>query len=433
MNNPLTTVFTARRNPLSRRLMLAVWILLALLPIGLFGVDLIIDYSEMLVPCQGVPGVFADCNFGAITTAEASVLTSWGLTMRAYAVTVIGGAIFAFLVYLALAGLILWRQGSSWLGLTVSLALIIIPFVMYSGSRDFGAINPDLFWPGVVASILGTAVMLVFLYLVPNGRFSPRWAYIPLIFTLLFDIILTLEVNGVVSLSAPAFSLVNIALIALILFGGGLQVYRYVRDSNAVERQQTKWIIFALVIFVLAIMAWVLVFGGALNIPAGRSRLLANLGGTIFTDYIALPLLPVAIAIAILRYKLWDIDLIINKTLVYGLLSGLLAFVYFGLVLLFQRVFDLVSSQQSPVVIVISTLVIAALFVPLRQRVQTFIDRRFFRKKYDAQQVLAQFSLTARDETNLDALQAELLRVVEETIQPEQITFWLKSVNARND
>jgi len=433
MNNALTTVFTARRNPLSRRLMLAVWVLLALLPIGLFGVDVFIDYSEMLAPCEGVPGVFADCNFGAITPAEVSVLTSWGLTMRAYAITVTSGAIFAFLVYLALAGLILWRQGSSWLGLTVSLALIIIPFVMYSGSRDFGAINPDLFWPGVAASILGTVIMLVFLYLVPNGRFSPRWAYIPLIFTLLFDIVLTLELNGLISLSAPALSLVNTILITLVLFGGSLQVYRYLRDSTAVERQQTKWIIFAIVIFVSAIMAWVLVFGGALTIPAGRSRLLANLGGTIFTDFLALPLLPVAIAIAILRYKLWDIDLIINKTLVYGLLSGLLAFVYFGLVILLQSVFDLVSSQQSPVVIVISTLVIAALFAPLRRRVQGFIDRRFFRKKYDAQQVLARFSQTARDETNLDTLQAELLRVVQETMQPEQITLWLKSVNARND
>jgi len=433
MNNALTTDFAARRNPVLYRLVLAVWVLVALLHIVLFSVDVFIDYSEMLVPCIGVPGVFADCNFGAITPAEVSELTSWGLTMQAYAVAMTSGAVFTFLVYLALAGLILWRQGSTWLGLTVSLALIVIPFAMFSASRDFGAINPILFWPGVAASILGTAIMLVFLYLVPNGRFSPRWAFIPLICTLLFVSFLTLEINGLVSFSAPVLSLVNITIISLVLFGGGLQVYRYARDSNAVERQQTKWIIFAIVIFVSAIMAWVLVFGGALAIPAGRPRLLANLGGMIFTDYLALPLLPVAITIAILRYKLWGIDVIIRRTAIYLLLSGLLALVYFGLVILLQSLFDLVSSQQSPVVIVISTLVIAALFAPLRRRVQAFIDRRFFRKKYDAQQVLAQFSLTARDEINLDALQAELLRVVQETMQPEQITFWLNSVNARND
>ena len=173
MNNALNNVFRARRNSVSHRLVLAVCVLVALLHIVLVGVDVVIEYSEMLAPCVGVPGV-ADCNFATITPAEVSVLTSWGLTTRAYAVTVTSGAVFTFLVYLALAGLILWRQGSSWLGLTVSLALIVIPFSMYSASRDFGAINPILFWPGVVASILGTAIILVFLYLMPNGRFSPR-------------------------------------------------------------------------------------------------------------------------------------------------------------------------------------------------------------------------------------------------------------------
>ena len=426
MNNALNAVSTTRRNLVSHRLLLTVWVLVALLQITLFGLDVVTDYSEMLVPCVGVPGVFDDCNFAAITPAEVSILTSWGLSLRTYAVTMISGAVFTFLVYLALAGLILWRQGSSKLGLTVSLALIVIPFTMFAASRDFGALNPILIWPGIAASILGTAIMLVFLYLVPNGRFSPRWAYISLILTLLFDILLTLEVNGLVSFSAPVFSLVTTILVALILFGGSLQVYRYVRDSNAVERQQTKWIIFAIVIFVSAIMAWVLVFGGALTIPAGRPRLLANLGGTIFTDFLALPLLPVAITIAILRYKLWGIDVIIRRTLVYLLLSGLLALVYFGLVILLQSLFDFFSSQQSPVVIVISTFVIAALFAPLRRRVQAFIDRRFFREKYDAQQVLAQFAQTARDEVSMDVLAAELSRVVQVTMQPERISVWFK-------
>ncbi len=118
--------------------------------------------------------------------------------------------------------------------------------------------------------------------------------------------------------------------------------------------------------------------------------------------------------------------MIIRKTLVYAMLTGLLALVYFGLVVLLQNVFESASGQQSPIAIVISTLVIAALFAPLRQRVQGVIDRRFFRKKYDAQQVLAQFAQTARDETDRNVLTAELVQVVQETMQPERVSIWLK-------
>ena len=155
-------------------------------------------------------------------------------------------------------------------------------------------------------------------------------------------------------------------------------------------------------------------FLGDGEILTNRSRLLY---GIVFSGSIFLYL---AVGLAILRYRLYDIDVIIRKTLVYALLSGLLALVYFGSVVLLQTVIGRAADEQSPLVIVISTLLIAALFAPLRQRVQAFIDRRFFRKKYDAQQVLAQFAQTARDEVSMEALTAELTRVVQETMQPER-------------
>jgi hypothetical protein len=143
---------------------------------------------------------------------------------------------------------------------------------------------------------------------------------------------------------------------------------------------------------------------------------------------------PAAIAIAILRYHLWDIELIIRRTLQYSLLTGLLALVYFGSVVLGQRLAGaLTGPGESPLVVVVSTLLIAALFNPLRRRVQAFIDRRFYRQKYDAIQTLAAFTQAARDETRLDALVPALLQVVQESMQPEQAWLWLRMPQTRSD
>jgi hypothetical protein len=142
---------------------------------------------------------------------------------------------------------------------------------------------------------------------------------------------------------------------------------------------------------------------------------------------LTLSAIPAAIAIAILRYRLWDIDLVIHRTLVYSILTGLLALTYFGAVLVLQNVFRVLTGQeQNSLAAVLSTLGIAALFVPLRSRVQRAIDRRFFRNKYDAARALGGFAASARDETNLESLSAQLVRVVDDTMQPENVTLWLR-------
>jgi hypothetical protein len=218
--------------------------------------------------------------------------------------------------------------------------------------------------------------------------------------------------------NGPILILWGIGLVTIVSASVVSLFLRY-RLAQDVERAQIKWLLFAGAFFVVFYaLTFFLTNPDDPWLDNGLNNLLFTLSILAF---------PVSIAIAIFRYRLYDIDVIIRKTLVYSLVTVLLALVYFGSVILLQRLVSaLTGIEQSPLAVVVSTLAIAALFTPLRRRIQDAVDRRFYRKKYDAQQVLAQFALTARDETDLDALTVELARVVEETLRPERVGVWLK-------
>ena len=329
---------TSQLNRTVRWFALAVWVLFVLTHVLIFVVDSVFDFADMQLPCMGALGASGACNMLAISPAEVAVLSSWGLTMRAYAWAMLAPPVILLLVYWLLGGLILWRQGTNWFGLTVSLVLIIYPISMVSGVPDGLRIFPAMFFFLNAVAVLGSVITLVFfLYLLPNGRFSPQWAYIPLVCTVLLYIVFQLGFeNNLIGLPPQAQSLLITILMILLFLGGGLQIYRYRRDSNAIERQQTKWVLFGILADIFAIFVWFLIFSPALTIPAGQPQLMAYLGGWFFINSFLLLILPVSITIAILRYNLWGIDVIIRKTLVYLLLSGLLALVYFGMVILLQ-------------------------------------------------------------------------------------------------
>ncbi|MDQ3496451.1 MAG: hypothetical protein M3514_02805 [Actinomycetota bacterium] len=280
----------------------------------------------------------------------------------------------------------------------------------------------------------GAALLLFFLPIYfPDGILvSPRWRWLAragLVFSVggaVYSAFSPWEIQdrGIVNpLGIEALRRVSdllgpfvfVLLLALLFASAASLVVRF-RRSGSVERQQIKWLAFA----ALAIPIWFLI---SAPIEAASRTLFA-----VMDALIVFTLIPVAAGIAILRYRLYDIDVVINRTLVYGALTAILVVVYFGGVATTQASFRaLTDQQQQPqLAIVVSTLVIAALFNPLRWRIQGFIDRRFYRSKYDARKTLEEFGARLRDETDLDSLSEDLVGVVREAVRPAQVSLWLR-------
>ena len=389
------------------------------------------------------------CSFGALVHLVLWVLQQNSPISLYDWVEALGWGLAIPMVFSTLAALIIMRQPGNrvgWLMMLVALVAVNpIPSILGSQSAPPTTFTPGLWlltwldswsWIPVIFPIF-----LIPLHF-PTGRPpSPRWNWVNwlaigmwLVFAMFVAFIDTMgPLNGSWTLPNPIGFIPTQAADGpvLVIWGIGLvtmvsasvaSLFVRFRCAQAGERQQIKWLLYAGAVFVVVY---------TLTYFLSESEFQSSgWGGLLFV--LSILAIPAAIAIAILRYRLYDIDVIIRKTLVYTALTVLLALVYFEGVVLLQRLFgSLTGVAQSPLAVVISTLVIAALFTPLRRRIQDVIDRRFYRKKYDAQQVLAQFALTARDETDLDALTAELARVVQETLQPERVSVWLSQQTVR--
>lgn len=263
----------------------------------------------------------------------------------------------------------------------------------------------------------------------PNGHPpSPRWSWVVYLalglsafylFIVTFSVSLTATTTGwrvsnpigfLPDTFANAWGLPFSIGLALLTLGSVAALLVRYRGSAPVERQQIKWLLFACSLF------------------AAYYLLAPNATSGIWSFFFVLLMLtiPASIGMAILRYRLYDIDLIIRRTLVYSLLTALLGLLYFGSITVLQGIFSVLGGAQTTLITVISTLAIYALSNPLRRRVQNFIDRRFYRRKYDAEQVLAAFAASARSETDLERLIRDLLTGVQETVQPEVISLWVQ-------
>lgn len=352
-------------------------------------------------------------------------LEAIGITIDLYATYELSLSVASAMVYSVVSATIFWRRSDNWLALLTSLGLLTFGvFFSTDGPNALAEQYPEVWLPVNLLAFFGSISFILFFYLFPNGQFVPRWTRWILIVWTTHEIAYYFFPDSIFNINRSLPLLDFVASSSFLLIGVGSQIYRYRHVSGTVQRQQTKWVVFGMVSATLG------AFGFAL--PLKISPTLAQFATpyALALEAVAqgfLLLIPLSIGVAVLRHRLWDIDILINRTLVYGVLTSCLALVYVFSVVTLQEVFRTLASQESDLATIASTLMVAILFRPLRRRVQGFIDRRFCRRKYNATQILAAFSARLRDEVNLDNLIDDLVEVVQETFQPSHVSLWLRS------
>ena len=336
-----------------------------------------------------------------------------------------------------------------WLGLSFSLGSASEEYALYALVTEAGSLPgaKGMVW---LTSLFGGPIVfalfaLVFL-LFPDGRLpSRRWR--PVVWLELVAVVCLvawafepgpLGNLGLVRVSNPfgiqdaagllgTLGLVGLFMTLAVAVAGGISLVVRFRGARGVERQQIKWFAFSGVVFCAVFAA------GPFLWTLPQSPATAWIWPVLFLA--GASTIPAAVGIAILRHRLYDIDLLINRALVYGSLTATLLAGYFGGIVVLQRIFVVLIGERSTLAVVASTLLIAALFNPLRRRIQGFIDRRFYRRKYDAAKTLAAFTARLREETDLDALSDNLVGMASATMQPEHASLWLRpeTTDAKDD
>ncbi|HZU11346.1 MAG TPA: hypothetical protein VFB58_00760 [Chloroflexota bacterium] len=364
------------------------------------------------------------CQFGQVDPGEARVLRSLGLPINLYDYYDDALRILFEMSFIVVAALLIWRKPSDRMALVSAFALLLFGGISASADPKIPPMVPEpLSFLGNVLAGLGQAGFFALFYLFPAGRLVRRWLLVPLAAGLILQTLPSSPPpHGPL---ADLVGLIGLAIIAapfaIIIY---VQIYKYRRTSTPAQRQQTKWIVFGTAVAIIGF----LLTAALTNLPivAGNLplQMLADVG-----LYGFFMLIPLSMGFAILRYRLYDVDLLINRTLVYGALTISTVAVYVAAVVGLQALFRALTGQHSDLAIAIATLAVAALFNPWRHRLQSFIDRQFYRRKYDAARALSAFNGRLRDEVDLDQLAGDMIGVLQDTLQPASASLWLRDVS----
>jgi hypothetical protein len=399
----------------------SLWLVLVVLILAFFVVSIPVYFTQLQTLCQT-----ASCANGQLTQNTTQALLSYNLSMSNYALFSVVITIVSALVWFIVAALLIWHKSNDWMVLLIALMLVMQGVYGAQGTYSTNTVagsSSVLQFPAQLVQFLAFTCLAFVLCLFPDGHFVPRWTSWLLIVFMLFSVSHNFLFDWPFNTNAWASLLDNVLFVGCIIGFIIAQIYRYRQVSSSVQRQQTKWVVFGVTAFLVGNIA----FGIPLIIipSLAQSNSLYSLVLIPITTILFL-FIPLSIGIATLRYRLYDIDVLINRTLVYGSLTVLLVLIYFGSVIGLEALLHNFT-QSSDLAIVGSTLAITALFQPLRKSIQKLIDRRFYRNKYDAARTLANFSTTLRGEVDLLQLQEHLVEVINETMQPTHVSLWLRS------
>jgi len=375
-----------------------------------------------------------DCVYFQLSQGSAQGLSQAGFSIGFYGRYLTGLTLVAILIIDCLAVFLFFKKRDNSMALFFSFMLLVLgPTFFFALTEALVKAKPG--WRLSVNLLTGFGVwsFISFGILFPHGRLAKRWK-LWYVWGAAACLLVMFSLASLPEIVLPATFLRWVFFSVMVAFLGTsviIQIIRYRNEWERVEKQQIKWVVFGFSVFILDALVYVLagLIFPDLAQPGLSNALYFMAGGTL--NVTCMLILLVCIMISILRYRLWDIDLVIRRTLVYGGLTVTLTVIYFAGIVILQAIFVALSGQRSEVAVVLSTLAIAALFNTLRTRIQKDVDRRFYRRKYDVEKAMAKFAAAARHETDLGNLTTNLLHLVQEAVEPASIGLWLKSTQSK--
>jgi hypothetical protein len=397
-----------------------VWLALVILTLVIFFASLPVYLAQLQTLCAGL------CVYQQLSPEQVEVLKGLGFSTSDYATYTIALTLAIMVVCFVVSTLIVWRRSDDRMALLVALMLVTFGPIFVTTTVPESS---PLQIPNECLYFLALSLLVLVFLLFPTGQFVPRWTRWTMFVFLVGQVPYTFFPNAPFTLDTHADTLGYFMLLGEIAILVVVQLYRYLRVSSPLQRQQTKWVVFGLAVPMTVYVSMTVLSLIFPELAESWSLYGAPYQLALNASTCLLLLIPLSFGFAMLRSRLWEIDVLINRTLVYGSLTALLVALYVGLILALQAVVHAMtgSFSEQPLVVVGSTLVIVALFQPLRRRLQNIIDRRFYRRKYDVAKVVAAFSATLRNEVDLDQLREQLVAVVQETMHPSHVSLWLRT------